>query len=214
MIPSWLCSLVVISNMAPPSPGTMVYSTSAFLPMSKSWAFILPTAEPTAEDSGTRRWKKPFKEIQNRLWLIFYCYLISNRNRELLPFRCLFSCQRMLYSIHPCVKQMLSWKCSLWTLRSLSSFTGWFNKLDKQSEDFKGCKFTSIIQESQQETGKQQTIIYTWSGRKLNILCASLHFLKSSSRLISACAGGMTTSHMGLRAGSRIWWHHKVDVST
>lgn len=59
MMPSWLWSLVVMSNMAPPSPGTMVYSTSAFFPMSKSWALILPTAEPTAEDSGTLRWKKP-----------------------------------------------------------------------------------------------------------------------------------------------------------
>lgn len=59
MIPSWLCSLVVMSNMAPPSPGTMVYSTSAFFPMSKSWALILPTTDPTAEDSGTLRWKKP-----------------------------------------------------------------------------------------------------------------------------------------------------------
>lgn len=59
MMPSWVCSLVVMSNMWPPSPGTMVYSTSAFLPMSKSWALILPTADPTAEDSGTRRWKKP-----------------------------------------------------------------------------------------------------------------------------------------------------------
>lgn len=59
MMPSWVWSLVVMSNMLPPSPGTMVYSTSAFLPMSKSWALILPTADPTAEDSGTRRWKKP-----------------------------------------------------------------------------------------------------------------------------------------------------------
>lgn len=59
MMPSWVWSLVVMSNMLPPSPGTMVYSTSAFLPMSKSWALILPTADPTADDSGTRRWKKP-----------------------------------------------------------------------------------------------------------------------------------------------------------
>lgn len=59
MIPSWLCSLVVMSNMAPPSPGMMLYSTSAFFPMSKSWALILPTADPTAEDSGTLMWKKP-----------------------------------------------------------------------------------------------------------------------------------------------------------
>lgn len=61
IIPSWLCSLVVMSNMFPPSPGTMLYSTSAFFPMSRSWALIRPTAEPIAEDSGTRRWKIPEK---------------------------------------------------------------------------------------------------------------------------------------------------------
>lgn len=66
MLPSWLCSLVVMSNMAPPSPGTMVYSTSAFLPMSRSWALILPTTDPSAEDSGTRRWKKPVEERARR----------------------------------------------------------------------------------------------------------------------------------------------------
>lgn len=27
--------------------------------MSRSWALILPTVDPTAEDSGTLRWKKP-----------------------------------------------------------------------------------------------------------------------------------------------------------
>lgn len=66
MLPSWLCSLVVMSNMAPPSPGTMVYSTSAFLPMSRSWALILPTTEPSADDSGTRRWKKPVERKARR----------------------------------------------------------------------------------------------------------------------------------------------------
>ncbi len=66
MIPSWLCSLVVISNMAPPSPGTMLYSTSAFFPMSRSWALIRPTADPTADDSGTRRWKMPAESM--RFW--------------------------------------------------------------------------------------------------------------------------------------------------
>lgn len=66
MLPSWLCSLVVMSNMAPPSPGTMVYSTSAFLPMSRSWALILPTTDPSVDDSGTRRWKKPVEERTRR----------------------------------------------------------------------------------------------------------------------------------------------------
>lgn len=69
MIPSWLCSLVVISNMAPPSPGTIVYSTSAFFPMSRSWALILPTAEPTADDSGTLRWKKPANNNNTKICL-------------------------------------------------------------------------------------------------------------------------------------------------
>lgn len=66
MLPSWLCSLVAMSNMAPPSPGTMVYSTSAFFPMSRSWALILPTTDPSADDSGTRRWKKPVEQTARR----------------------------------------------------------------------------------------------------------------------------------------------------
>lgn len=50
-----------MSNKFPPSPGTMLYSISAFFPKSGSTALILPIAEPIEEDSGTFRWKMPDK---------------------------------------------------------------------------------------------------------------------------------------------------------
>lgn len=117
MIPSWLCSLVVMSNMAPPSPGTMVYSTSAFFPMSKSWALILPTADPTAEDSGTLKWKKPVNKqtsepTQTGSFIIITWHPIANT--ELLHILCPScspaSAQGCL--IHP---QAGSWYASVWS---------------------------------------------------------------------------------------------------
>ena len=57
--PSCVSSSVMMSNKFPPSPGTILYSISAFCPKSGSTALILPIAEPTGEDSGTFRWKMP-----------------------------------------------------------------------------------------------------------------------------------------------------------
>lgn len=51
-----------MSNKFPPSPGTILYSISAFCPKSGSTALILPMAEPIGEDSGTFRWKIPDKK--------------------------------------------------------------------------------------------------------------------------------------------------------
>lgn len=59
MTPSCVSSSVTMSNKFPPSPGTILYSISAFCPKSGSTARILPIAEPIGEDSGTFRWKMP-----------------------------------------------------------------------------------------------------------------------------------------------------------
>lgn len=61
MTPSCVSSSVMMSNRFPPSPGTILYSISAFCPKSGSTALILPIAEPIGEDSGTFRWKMPNK---------------------------------------------------------------------------------------------------------------------------------------------------------
>lgn len=61
MIPSCVSSSVTMSNKFPPSPGTMLYSISAFFPKSGSTALIRPITEPIGEDSGTFRWKMPKK---------------------------------------------------------------------------------------------------------------------------------------------------------
>lgn len=61
MTPSCVSSSVTMSNKFPPSPGTILYSISAFCPKSGSTALILPIAEPIGEDSGTFRWKMPDK---------------------------------------------------------------------------------------------------------------------------------------------------------
>lgn len=55
-----------MSNKFPPSPGTILYSISAFCPKSGSTALILPIAEPIGEDSGTFRWKMP-----DKIYIIF-----------------------------------------------------------------------------------------------------------------------------------------------
>lgn len=112
IIPSWLCSLVVMSNMAPPSPGTMVYSTSAFFPMSKSWALILPTADPRAEDSGTLRWKKPVnKQTSDWTQSHLYHHLTLDGNTKLFtsPVLYVVSClPEGILSTHRLAADMLS----------------------------------------------------------------------------------------------------------
>lgn len=66
MMPSCVSFCVTISNISVPSPSTILYSTSAFFPVSASVALTLPMAVPTGEDSGTRRWMVPVKETKSR----------------------------------------------------------------------------------------------------------------------------------------------------
>lgn len=65
MMPSCVSSSVTMSNKFPPSPGTILYSISAFCPKSGSTALILPIAEPIGDDSGTFRWKMPDGTYRN-----------------------------------------------------------------------------------------------------------------------------------------------------
>lgn len=78
MIPSCVSSSVTMSNKFPPSPGTMLYSISAFFPKSGSTALIRPIAEPIGEDSGTFRWKIP-----NKRHIIYKVRRISKMYNEI-----------------------------------------------------------------------------------------------------------------------------------
>lgn len=65
--PSCVSFCVTMSNISLPSPSIMRYSSSAFLPMSASEAFMVPMAVPTGEDSGIRRWTEPVKKKQSEI---------------------------------------------------------------------------------------------------------------------------------------------------
>lgn len=61
IIPSWVSWSVMTSNISCPSPSVMLYSISAFSPMSASLALILPIGVPGGEDSGVLNWYVPIK---------------------------------------------------------------------------------------------------------------------------------------------------------
>lgn len=56
MMPSCVSFCVTMSNISVPSPSIILYSISAFFPVSASVALTLPMAVPTGDDSGMRRW--------------------------------------------------------------------------------------------------------------------------------------------------------------
>lgn len=66
MTPSCVSFWVAISNISLPSPSTIRYSSSAFLPTSASEAFTLPMTVPAGEDSGIRKWTEPAKKDRVR----------------------------------------------------------------------------------------------------------------------------------------------------
>lgn len=65
IMPSCVSFCVTMSNISVPSPSIILYSTSAFFPVSASVALTLPMAVPTGEDSGMRRWMVPVKKTKS-----------------------------------------------------------------------------------------------------------------------------------------------------
>lgn len=161
MMPSWLCSLVVMSNMAPPSPGTIVYSTSAFLPMSRSCALIRPMAEPTAEDSGTLRWKKP----------------VRGQSRE----------------------HGERWKHG--PTQTETSRQHWVRTTNR-SEVLPLLQQQKIQEEINKESRGLTDYALHLEWKEMNLCFTSL---RSLQRLLSVCAGEITTSRLHYKSGASTW---------